>query len=156
MIKKHILIAFGPLAALAAAIGITGCGSSTPAAPAVVPAAAQSTGSGPFSAFITSCGIGSDNGTQTPEAVVEVQNVSNSVTGTPDMQVKFLDGTTVLGSNVNELGSVGSLSPGQSETVYVWGLDANGNPLAASGTVACQPDTYWSVSNGTNLGPYDW
>lgn len=141
MARKFIAAA---AVAAAVAAGVAACSSGTTAA---APAAPPATGaaSGPFQLSITACAAGSS-------ATVEVSNVSNSVTATPDVEVKFTDGSTVLGANVNEMGAVGALSPGQSETVTVNNVDPS-----TAGATGCQGSQYWAVSaDGTSLGPYAW
>ena len=150
------------VATLAAALvaAATACSSgASSAAPPQTPSSPQQPPGGPFTADIVSCDAQAQpDGTLAPLAVVKVYNDSNSLTATPDMQVKFLGGSAVLGDNLNSMGDAGSLSPGQSETVDVWGIDGGGNPMPTAGTT-CQPDTYWAVpadGAGPQEGPYSW
>jgi len=62
--------------------------------------------------------------------VFKYTNVSNSVTGSANLEVDFLQGSTVVGDNVT--GSAPQVSPGQSAEGNVDALDQGGDGVAFS------------------------
>lgn len=63
--------------------------------------------------------------------VYRYANVSNSLTGAPSLEVDFLSGANVLGSNVT--GNAPDIGPGQTAEGYVDALDGSGQNLTFSG-----------------------
>lgn len=122
----------------------------TPAEASSSPAATPSGQSapGPFKITSLSCGkltAAQQNQFGTTAAsgfVYKFTNSSASLTAAPKVSVNFLEGTTVLASNVT--GSLTQVSPGQSGTGEVDAVDASGGGLAFKG---CQVMSYAVVTS---------
>lgn len=82
--------------------------------------------------------------------VFKYTNVSNGVTGSPDLEVNFTSGGSVAGSNVP--GDPSDVAPGQSATAEVDALSKSGSDVAFNG---CDIMSYTVLSDsGTTPGEY--